>query len=141
MREQSAVLQPYTRDMQSRVERTVEQAIEAIDSLASSQAAPCSAAQILRMNQQKSGHKAAKLRRQIVALRDCTWITMPHPTGPGSARGGGRSVSAHWRRPHFRLQRHGPQNGLIKVVLIDGVVVNPTGGAIAEGPRHYRVTT
>lgn len=91
--------------------------------------------------EQKSGHKAAKLRRQAFALRDCTRITMPRPAMPGSTLEGGRSVAAHWRRPHFRLQHHGTQNSLTKVVLIDGVVVNPTGGAITESPRHYRVTT
>ncbi len=36
----------------------------------------------------------------------------------------GKHVKMHWRSGHFRSQRHGPGNAMIKQVLIDAVLVN-----------------
>ncbi len=43
-------------------------------------------------------------------------------SGAGSSEHG---VSAHWRRGHFRLQPHGPQSSLRKVMFIKPTVIRP----------------
>lgn len=43
--------------------------------------------------------------------------------GRGPSEYTGREVTPHWRRGHWRMQRHGPHNSLIKRVLIKPVLV------------------
>ena len=90
----------------------------------------------------KSGSKLAKAKRQMRGLRDHILILPPaddpsdgHGRLDGAHR---RTVGAHWRRWHFRLQRHGKGNSLVKVVLIRQVLVNPAAGAHSPQPRSYR---
>lgn len=42
-------------------------------------------------------------------------------SGPGDQRG----VRGHWRRPHFKMQPHGPQSSLRKLVFIGPTLVRP----------------
>lgn len=94
VREQGAVLQAYTMDMQDRVDRTAEQASRAIDSLRSSPQAPCSTAQMLRMSQLdlRSSYlqaiaylQAGKVMCSSYGLGDAGMD--PGPPGPPSAQG------------------------------------------------------
>lgn len=47
-----------------------------------------------------------------------------------------RTIATHWRRGHWRRQRHGPGNEYVKLIRI-----RPTriGGGPARDPRSYRV--
>ena len=90
----------------------------------------------------RSGSKLAKARRQLRGLRDHILILPPaQEAGDANVLPSGthhRTVGTHWRRWHFRLQRHGKGNSLVKVVLIRQVLVNPAAGAPSPQPRSYR---
>lgn len=58
-----------------------------------------------------------------------------HEGGHLSARDG---VATHWRRGHWRRQRHGPQNSMMKRVWIRPVMINP-GDADPDRPGHVYV--
>ncbi|WP_232469820.1 hypothetical protein [Burkholderia pseudomallei] len=45
--------------------------------------------------------------------------------GATSSDGRHHEVRGHWRRPHFRMQPHGPQASLRKVVFIGPTIVRP----------------
>lgn len=49
--------------------------------------------------------------------------TLPYETS--TADGVHREVRGHWRRPHFKMQPHGPQSSLRKLVFIGPTVVRP----------------
>jgi hypothetical protein len=90
----------------------------------------------------KSGSKLAKAQRQLRGLRDHILILPPaHDVEDDGDRPVGaqhRTVGAHWRRWHFRMQRHGKGNSLVKVVLIRQVLVNAAAGTPYLQPRSYR---
>ncbi len=65
--------------------------------------------------------KAAKLRRRVDHLYDR--ILLGPLTLPDHAHGARGEVSAHWRRGHFRMQPHGPQRSLRKVIFIAPTLV------------------
>jgi hypothetical protein len=65
--------------------------------------------------------KAAKLRRRVDHLYDR--ILLGPLTLPEHAHGARGEVSAHWRRGHFRMQPHGPQRSLRKVIFIAPMLV------------------
>ncbi|WP_185641282.1 hypothetical protein [Burkholderia stagnalis] len=44
---------------------------------------------------------------------------------PESDGSNGHEMSVHWRRPHFRMQPHGPQASLRKLVFIGPTIVRP----------------
>ncbi|WP_244125816.1 hypothetical protein [Burkholderia gladioli] len=44
---------------------------------------------------------------------------------PSSGHDAHREVRGHWRRPHFKMQPHGPQRSLRKLVFIGPTVVRP----------------
>jgi len=60
--------------------------------------------------------KAAKLRRQMDKLYDR--ILLGPLILPSHLYGQHGEVSPHWRRGHFRMQPHGPQRSLRKVLFI-----------------------
>ena len=43
------------------------------------------------------------------------------PAGDGSQR----EVRGHWRRPHFKMQPHGPNSSLRKLAFIGPTIVRP----------------
>lgn len=95
-----------------------------------------------RLASLKSSSKLAKAKRQLRGLRDHILILPPElghgedgPLPDGERR---RAVSAHWRRWHFRLQRHGKGNSQVKAVLIRQVLVNPLAGAPIPQTRSYK---
>lgn len=45
--------------------------------------------------------------------------------GVQSSPGDQREVRGHWRRPHFKMQPHGPQSSLRKLVFIGPTLVRP----------------
>ncbi|MES3020987.1 MAG: hypothetical protein V4857_05310 [Pseudomonadota bacterium] len=64
--------------------------------------------------------KAAKLRRQVAKLYDKILLGPLSLTG---SHGACVEVSPHWRRGHFRMQSHGPQHTLRKVLFIAPTLV------------------
>jgi hypothetical protein len=59
--------------------------------------------------------KKSKLRRQVEKLYDRILLG---PLALPSHINAHEEVSPHWRRGHFRMQAHGPQNSLRKVIFI-----------------------
>jgi hypothetical protein len=51
-----------------------------------------------------------------------------------------RSVSPHWRVGHYRMQPHGPQNSLRKLIFVAPVLVNPhlLAGDPSNTTTYYR---
>jgi hypothetical protein len=65
--------------------------------------------------------KAAKVRRQVDKLYDRVLLgPLELPVNTYSANG---EISPHWRRGHFRMQPHGPQMSLRKVMFIAPTLV------------------
>ncbi len=89
------------------------------------------------------GKKQAKLERQGARLYDRIVVgpdRLPAESGAGEA--GAHAVSPHWRRGHFRMQAHGPQNGLRKLMFIAPVLVAMERLAAtqeAPAPKRYGV--
>ena len=65
--------------------------------------------------------KAAKLQRQ--AARQYDRVVLGPNALPCDLGGASGEVSPHWRRGHFRMQAHGPQMSLRKVIFIAPIVV------------------
>jgi hypothetical protein len=65
--------------------------------------------------------KAAKLRRRVDSLYDR--ILLGPLVQPDHGNGVHGAVSPHWRRGHFRMQPHGPQQSLRKVIFITPTLV------------------
>lgn len=67
--------------------------------------------------------KSAKLRRQARKLYDRVLLgPMALPVHLHGVRG---NVTPHWRRGHFRMQPHGPQMALRKIIFIAPTLVRP----------------
>lgn len=65
--------------------------------------------------------KASKLRRQVERLYDR--VLLGPLALPGHAQRQRGETATHWRRGHFRMQPHGPQMSLRKVIFIAPVLV------------------
>lgn len=68
--------------------------------------------------------KAAKLERRLSRLYDWTEVgplMLPQPSSSGNGDSDG--VAPHWRRGHFRMQAHGPQQVLRKLIFIAPTLV------------------
>ncbi len=72
--------------------------------------------------------KAAKVHRQLEKLYDR--IVLGPQTMAVHKHGEHGEMSPHWRRGHFRMQPHGPQNQLRKVLFIAPTLVR--GDKLAE---------
>lgn len=86
----------------------------------------------------KSPGKRAKAYKKGRGLVDHIVISAAEnesTTGP-AAGSTGRSVKSHWRRGHYRMQRHGPQLSLSKVVLLLPMLVHRESGEVPETPRY-----
>nr|WP_297350635.1 hypothetical protein [uncultured Caldimonas sp.] len=70
--------------------------------------------------QRVAGKKAAKLERRLSRLYD--WTELGPVALPFEATAS-PGMAPHWRRGHFRMQRHGPQHQLRKVIFILPTVV------------------
>lgn len=84
----------------------------------------------------KNPAKRRKLKRKINAAKDYILISSKAPleydvTGAQS----GKSKSTHWRRGHFRNQRHGEGNSLVKIKWIQPTLV----GVGAAQAKTYKV--
>ncbi|MES2741497.1 MAG: hypothetical protein V4754_11170 [Pseudomonadota bacterium] len=64
--------------------------------------------------------KAAKLQRQLGKLYDRVLLGPPMAT---VEHGTPHEVAPHWRRGHFRMQAHGPERQLRKVLFIAPMVI------------------
>ena len=58
--------------------------------------------------------------------------------GVGRAAGG-NTISAHWRRGHWRMQHHGPSNLLVRRIWIKPMKVATGTGEALEQPGHIYV--
>ena len=84
-------------------------------------------------NLQRVGQKkAAKVHRQLEKLYDR--IILGPQTVAIHAHGEHGEVSPHWRRGHFRMQPHGRQNQLRKVLFIAPMLVR--GDRLAQAPAE-----
>lgn len=63
-------------------------------------------------------------------------ITFGNAGGGKGGEGTGRGVRTHWRRGHWRRQRHGPKSSLTKLILVPPVRVAYRG--TDEGPETRR---
>lgn len=91
----------------------------------------------------KSTAKRAKAARRAAGLVDHILVSAPpapssEDGAPGA--GAGRTVAAHWRRGHYRMQAHGPRMGLRKLILLRPVLVNAGQAGTVQVPvRDYAV--
>lgn len=92
----------------------------------------------LVVNRTKSTSHKRKAVRQAVRAYDTVLILPPlASTESGELGGHGRSVSAHWRRGHFRTQRHGEGLSLRKTIWLAPVLVNADAlSGTVETPKY-----
>lgn len=62
-------------------------------------------------------------RKRELRLAEVEQLYDRYLIGPSGLGSSGHSVSAHWRRGHFRLQPHGPKSSLRKVMFIMPIIV------------------
>lgn len=85
---------------------------------------PTELAKIWDASSPKSQRKLiSKLTRDGYAV--VRMLGKEYDTPPTLSTNGGESVSTHWRRGHWRQQRHGPALALIHRIWIKPVLVNP----------------
>lgn len=88
----------------------------------------------------KSSAKRAKLERKIAKAYDYVLVeagsSERKPSGTGEAH---RSLKTHWRRGHYRMQAHGPQNSLRKMLFIKPMLISGDVVGEPERPSTYRV--
>lgn len=89
----------------------------------------------------QSSAKKAKALKRGRALVDHILISAPPASAlsAGTGASGARSSRQHWRRGHYRMQAHGPQSSLRKVIFIQPVLVHGDSTSGAATPQ-YRVT-
>lgn len=87
--------------------------------------------------------KQAKLARQCARLYDRIIVGPERLHLPAEiVQANGHIVSPHWRRGHFRMQPHGPNNTLRKLMFIAPVLVameHLTGEPATPAPKRYQV--
>ncbi len=88
----------------------------------------------------KSTAKRNKAQRRLSRAYDYILIG-PQPEHNRSAQGLARdvNVSAHWRRGHYRLQAHGPQHALRKLLFIEATLVGANTGMPVDAVPVYKV--
>jgi hypothetical protein len=86
----------------------------------------------------KSTAKRAKAQRRAQLLVDHILISAPAPaaTGEESPRPTGRTMPAHWRRGHYRMQPFGAQRQQRRVVWIRPTLVHGELGAEVKTPTY-----
>ncbi len=93
----------------------------------------------------KSKAKKAKAMRRAAGLVDHILVSAPPApsleNGSLDAKAGtGRTVAAHWRRGHYRMQAHGPHMSLRKLIFLRPMLVNAEqAGAPMASERKYDV--
>jgi hypothetical protein len=89
------------------------------------------------------GKKQARLVRRGARLYDRIVVGPDRlPADLDAGLGEGHAVSPHWRRGHFRMQTHGPQHSLRKLIFVAPVLVAAerlAGGQEAPTPKRYEV--
>lgn len=70
----------------------------------------------------KNPAKRAKALRESRRLADCI-VVGAAPEVTRIAREDGRTVRMHWRRGHYRMQRHGPGNALQKLIFLQPMLI------------------
>ena len=81
--------------------------------------------------------KAARLRWQVADLYDRVVLgPIALPVHLDCSRG---DVAPHWRRGHFRMQAHGPQSSLRKVIFIAPTLVRADRLADSAAATHQKV--
>lgn len=93
-------------------------------------------AAVAAANSKKNPAKRARALREARAKADYILISaadpIPRPGGPGH-----RTVRAHWRRGHYRMQRFGVQLAQQKLIFVQPTLV---GDAATASPSEYRAT-
>lgn len=94
----------------------------------------------LTVDRTRSVSHKRKAIRQAARTYDTVLILPPATTSPNAsteAGAEGRSVISHWRRGHFRTQRHGESFSLRKTIWIPPVLVNANAiSGVVETPRY-----
>lgn len=94
---------------------------------------------IMKVNRAVSGAHKRKAKKAARSAYDTILILPPVSHTPGAANSDGRSVSAHWRRGHFRNQRYGEKLSLSKIVWIQPVLVNFSEETVLVSGKNYDV--
>lgn len=78
----------------------------------------------------QSAAKRAKAQKRARGLTDHVLISAPPPSATSAFTPSetGRTVRSHWRRGHYRLQPHGPQLSLKRLVFIRPTLVHSATG-------------
>lgn len=90
----------------------------------------------------KSPAKRAKAARRLERLYDYIEISpQPEHRQPTSSSqdGADRTVRAHWRRGHYRMQAHGAQMSLRKLIFVQPALVGGRGGDTPAPKAQYVV--
>jgi hypothetical protein len=92
----------------------------------------------------KSRAKVAKAQRRGALLVDHVLVSappLPDRDESGHCEPSGRTVRAHWRRGHYRMQAHGPHHSLRKLILLRPMLVNAEEAARSDDvrPSNYVV--
>ncbi len=82
----------------------------------------------------KNKAKQRKLQRKLNSAKDYILISSKHSLEYSGA-GAGHQKSAHWRRGHFRNQRHGEGFSNVKIVWIQPMLI----GVGQAQPKLYKV--
>lgn len=86
----------------------------------------------------KNPAKKAKALAKLNHLADYVLIQPPQDSKPFyDSHNSGTGVRQHWRRGHYRMQPHGPQSSLRKVIFMRPQLVGT--GALQEAPPTYKV--
>lgn len=94
---------------------------------------------MMKINRAVSGAHKRKAKKAARSAYDTILILPPSDLGSKADPSDGRSVSAHWRRGHFRKQRFGEGLSQSKIVWIHPVLVNFSEEAIMNSAKNYDV--
>lgn len=92
-----------------------------------------------QVDAKKNPAKRAKAEKQMRMLSDYILVSAPPPRTENLTEHAGHTVKAHWRRGHYRLQAHGPQYSLRKVLFIQPVLVGSLAAGEAKPAPQYVV--
>lgn len=77
----------------------------------------------LQVAAKKNPAKRAKAEKELRRLSDYILVSAPPPQSDVRGSGTGKSLRMHWRRGHYRLQRHGIGNSLQKLIFLQPALI------------------
>lgn len=84
----------------------------------------------------KNPAKRARAEKELRRLADYILVTAPPEQREAGANPSGKGVKSHWRRGHYRLQAHGPQHSLRKVLFVQPTLVGSIESS-ASAPQYH----